>query len=701
MQASGIPGTSFDLVLLVTYPGEQLLDARSLLGEHNTTLYFDYPTLPASGRVIARYYRDIYQDGEPVDRLLMATSPLVTIPPTSLSVNGAACCQTLPVNPGDDLVVSVNDSSGHATDWVGLFRVGAPNDQLVDKKYLNDSAVEPPPEPREGGSLHFDPVLVQGWDYEFRLFESGGTSPIAVFTFVHVNVIPPTLTINGVGMGGQIDVAMGQALVVQVADRPTSTDGPTFVAALRPEGEACDPPLLPMWPIGAATASIAVSAPVDAGAYRLYVCRLADDSQSWAVQPVPSPQLVVHAPVLTVNDVGAGGMVRSRPNATLTAQVRWAPDLTDLVEIRTTAGRPEAAGGYQGASNQQVATVAFITPNPQFDETLYEARLLRTDGVLRAQGPTINPWSHYPIYLRTSTVPESDSVDLQVTAGDSVQAAVEVGGHVAGDWLGLFRVLESDGNWVQRVMLPETTTATLFDNGVTPVYRVNFVMPAGGPYEVRFISSASVRLGVSRAITVEGGGPSEERTLTLSPPRARPGDLITFTTTGPIFGTGDTIELVRVLDSQVITGPTVTGPNSYAMPAPQVKGSYHTRWVSADGAERVNGPDLRLGLPGVDTRTYYDTDAIGSVRLVTDATGAVVERHDYLPFGTEWPTQGAMGEHSVKFAGKERDAESGLDYFGARLFSAMTGRFSTVDPGGPLAKRIVEPQRWNPYASTP
>jgi len=36
-----------------------------------------------------------------------------------------------------------------------------------------------------------------------------------------------------------------------------------------------------------------------------------------------------------------------------------------------------------------------------------------------------------------------------------------------------------------------------------------------------------------------------------------------------------------------------------------------------------------------DQVTYYHTDAIGSVRMVTDATGAVVQRHDYLPFGEE------------------------------------------------------------------
>src|SRR5262245_40620715 len=32
---------------------------------------------------------------------------------------------------------------------------------------------------------------------------------------------------------------------------------------------------------------------------------------------------------------------------------------------------------------------------------------------------------------------------------------------------------------------------------------------------------------------------------------------------------------------------------------------------------------------------YYHSDAVGNVRLVTDATGNVIERHDYQPFGEE------------------------------------------------------------------
>jgi RHS repeat-associated protein len=48
-------------------------------------------------------------------------------------------------------------------------------------------------------------------------------------------------------------------------------------------------------------------------------------------------------------------------------------------------------------------------------------------------------------------------------------------------------------------------------------------------------------------------------------------------------------------------------------------------------------------------------------------------------------------------SGKERDAETGLDYFGARFFSSSQGRFTSPDE--PLADQYPEdPQSWNLYA---
>src|SRR5262245_13507576 len=94
--------------------------------------------------------------------------------------------------------------------------------------------------------------------------------------------------------------------------------------------------------------------------------------------------------------------------------------------------------------------------------------------------------------------------------------------------------------------------------------------------------------------------------------------------------------------------------------------------------------------------TYYHSDAIGSIRMITDANGQVVERHDYMPFGEEWPAS-SSGERRL-YVGKERDPETALDYSGARYYAPANGRFTSPDPLTADAMRIVSPQRWNRYA---
>ena len=96
------------------------------------------------------------------------------------------------------------------------------------------------------------------------------------------------------------------------------------------------------------------------------------------------------------------------------------------------------------------------------------------------------------------------------------------------------------------------------------------------------------------------------------------------------------------------------------------------------------------------TGTMYDvtTDAIGSVRMVTTSTQAIKERHDFWPFGEEWAPP-ASPVSVMKFAGKERDTETGLDYFGARYYRGNSGRFMGVDPIQGFPKL---PQSWNRYA---
>ena len=76
---------------------------------------------------------------------------------------------------------------------------------------------------------------------------------------------------------------------------------------------------------------------------------------------------------------------------------------------------------------------------------------------------------------------------------------------------------------------------------------------------------------------------------------------------------------------------------------------------------------------------YYDVDAIGSVRAVTDAQGQVVARHDYLPFGEELNPQTPPHDKKL-FTGQERDFETGQDDVGARQLRTDLGRFLAPDP---------------------
>jgi RHS repeat-associated protein len=112
-------------------------------------------------------------------------------------------------------------------------------------------------------------------------------------------------------------------------------------------------------------------------------------------------------------------------------------------------------------------------------------------------------------------------------------------------------------------------------------------------------------------------------------------------------------------------------------------------------------------IPGEPTDTevrYYHTDAIGSVRMITNEAGASVARYDYLPSGQEWDTQSQVPWNRIRFTGQERDTETGiadtwlpLDYLGARYYQSQTGRFTRPDDPG-VDQNPLDPQSWNLYS---
>jgi RHS repeat-associated protein len=91
---------------------------------------------------------------------------------------------------------------------------------------------------------------------------------------------------------------------------------------------------------------------------------------------------------------------------------------------------------------------------------------------------------------------------------------------------------------------------------------------------------------------------------------------------------------------------------------------------------------------------FYMTDHLGNVRyLGGSATGYDI---DYYPYGGII-VNSDIGDDRYQFTGKERDSESGNDYFGARHYSSSFGRFMQPDPS-PMGIAMADPQSWNLYS---
>ncbi len=123
------------------------------------------------------------------------------------------------------------------------------------------------------------------------------------------------------------------------------------------------------------------------------------------------------------------------------------------------------------------------------------------------------------------------------------------------------------------------------------------------------------------------------------------------------------------------------------------------------------------------TTNYLTADALGSPRVITDNFGNVVARRDFMPFGED--INSGIGNRTTglkydsdnitqRFTRKERDKETGLDYFEARYYSSKWGRFTSSDEfvGGPeeliefdgmlghnptFYAELAEPQSLNKY----
>jgi RHS repeat-associated protein len=94
------------------------------------------------------------------------------------------------------------------------------------------------------------------------------------------------------------------------------------------------------------------------------------------------------------------------------------------------------------------------------------------------------------------------------------------------------------------------------------------------------------------------------------------------------------------------------------------------------------------------TTTWYHADRLGSIRLMTDGSGAPIASYDYQPFGGIQSQTGAV-RNERGYTGHFMDGESGLIYMNARYEDPVLGRFVTADD---YTGAVTTPQDLNAYS---
>lgn len=103
-------------------------------------------------------------------------------------------------------------------------------------------------------------------------------------------------------------------------------------------------------------------------------------------------------------------------------------------------------------------------------------------------------------------------------------------------------------------------------------------------------------------------------------------------------------------------------------------GSNCSGWTWPEAKVRADANPVRLTATGT---LYYHTDALGSPVAQTDASGAVIKRMAYQPWGV--PAAGSY-EQGPGYTGHVTDALTGLSYMQQRYYDPIAGRFLSVDP---------------------
>jgi RHS repeat-associated protein len=128
-------------------------------------------------------------------------------------------------------------------------------------------------------------------------------------------------------------------------------------------------------------------------------------------------------------------------------------------------------------------------------------------------------------------------------------------------------------------------------------------------------------------------------------------------------------------------------------------GARWTNYLIAGG--RLIGVHVQKADETTATR-YFHTDHLGSISVITDEAGVVVERLSYdawgkrrHPDGSPDPAGAITSETNRGFTGHEQLDSVGLVHMNGRVYDPLLGRFGTPDP---MTEAPFSTQGWNRYS---
>lgn len=131
-------------------------------------------------------------------------------------------------------------------------------------------------------------------------------------------------------------------------------------------------------------------------------------------------------------------------------------------------------------------------------------------------------------------------------------------------------------------------------------------------------------------------------------------------------------------------------PTGYAQVVDELQSGTVARTYSF-GLERISETQT---LNSVLTTSFYSYDGHGSVRQLTNASGAITDSYDYDAFGNLINSTGST-PNVYLFAGEQYDPALGLYYNRARYLNTTTGRFWSMDT---FEGRTKDPRSLHKYS---